>query len=109
MLGEKIKEYRDKRGFSRIELGRLCGFGRDAEKIIAGFERNEGFPDLEKLKKIAEVLCVPLEVLCPVPCRECPYRNKRVVIHLEDDPGYETEVKDYREPDDEGFLYDNLD
>ena len=109
MIGEKIKEYRERRGYSREELGRLCGFGRTSEDVIARFERDEGFPDLEKLKKIAEVLYVPLEVLCPVPCRECPYKKKRVVIHLEDDPGYETEVKIYGEPDDEGFLYDNLD
>ena len=72
MIGEKIKEYRERRGYSREELGRLCGFGRNSEDVIARFERDEGFPDLEKLKKIAEVLYVPLEVLCPVPCRECP-------------------------------------
>lgn len=76
LIGEKIKEYRDRRGYSREELGRLCGFGRNSETIIAGYERDEGFPDLEKLKKIAEVLYVPLEVLCPVPCRECPYGKK---------------------------------
>ena len=35
--------------------------------------------------------------------------EKRVIIHLEDDPGYETDVKDFRDPDDEGILYDNLD
>ena len=109
MIGEKIREYRDRRGYSREELGRLCGFGRDAEKIIAGFENDEGFPDLEKLKRIATALYVPLEVLCPVPCRECPYEKRRVVIHLEDDTGYETEVREYREPEDEGFLFDNLD
>lgn len=109
MIGEKIKVYRDKRGYSREELGRLCGFGENSEVIIAGFERDEGFPDLTKLKKIAEVLWVPLEVLCPVPCRECLYKKKKVVIHVEDDPGYETDVRDYENPDDEGFLYDNLD
>jgi len=76
LIGEKIKEYRDRSGYTRMELGQLCGFGSDSETVIAGFERDEGFPDLEKLKKIAEVLCVPLEVLCPVPCRECPYGKK---------------------------------
>lgn len=73
MIGEKIKEYRDRRGYSRAELGRLCGFGSNSEAIIFGFERDEGFPDLDKLERIAEVLCVPLEVLCSVPCRECPF------------------------------------
>lgn len=76
MIGEAIREYRDRRGFSREELGRLCGFGRDGAEIIARFERNEGFPDLEKLKRVAEVLSVPLEVLCPVACRECPYKKE---------------------------------
>lgn len=109
MIGEAIREYRDRRGFSREELGRLCGFGKSGAEIIAKFENNEGFPDLEKLKRVAEVLSVPLEVLCPVPCRECPYRKKKVVIHLEDDPGYETETRHYEDPDEEGFLYDNLD
>ena len=73
MVGEKIKEYRERRGFSREELGRRCGFGCDGERVISGFERDEGFPDLDKLERIAEVLCVPLEVLCSVPCRECPF------------------------------------
>lgn len=110
MIGEVIKEYRERRGLSREELGRQCGFGCDSERIIAAFERDAGFPDLEKLKKVADVLSVPLEVLCPVACMECPYTKKRrVVIHLEDDPGYETERKVYENPDDEGFLYDNLD
>ncbi len=113
MVGEKIKEYRDRRGYSREELGRLCGFGGNSETIIAGFEREEGFPDLDKLERIAEVLCVPLEVLCPVPCRSCPYRKrkqpKEAIIHLEDDPGYETDIKEYGDPDEEGLLYDNLD
>ncbi len=110
MIGEAIKEYRDIRGFSREELGRLCGFGQSGGSIIAAFERDAGFPDLEKLKKVADVLSVPLEILCPVACMECPYTKKRkVVIHLEDDPGYETERKVYDDPDDEGLLYDNLD
>lgn len=111
MIGEKIKEYRDRRGYSQKELGELCGFGSEGKALIEGFERDEGFPDLERLKRIAEVLSVPLEVLCPVACCECPYRknSKKVIIHLEDDPGYETEHRDFREPDEEGILYDNLD
>ena len=75
MIGEAIREYRDRRGFSREELGRLCGFGKSGGEIIASFARDEGLPDLEKLKLVAEALSVPLEVLCPVPCRECPYRK----------------------------------
>lgn len=35
--------------------------------------------------------------------------ERKVIIHLEDDPGYETDIKEYRDPDDEGILYDNLD
>ena len=76
MIGKAIKEYREKRGLSIKELGRRCGFGSDGERIIEAFERDEGFPDLEKLKKVAEVLWVPLEVLCPVPCREFPFEKK---------------------------------
>jgi DNA-binding helix-turn-helix protein len=76
LIGKAIKEYREKRGLSIKELGRRCGFGSDGERIIEAFERDEGFPDLEKLKKVAEVLWVPLEVLCPVPCRECPFEKK---------------------------------
>ena len=29
-----------------MELGQLCGFGSDSETVIAGFQRDEGFPDL---------------------------------------------------------------
>ncbi len=76
MIGEKIREYREGRGYSVEELGKLCEFGKDAKRIIADFEEDKGFPDIEKLKKVAEVLAVPLEVLCPVACKECPYKKQ---------------------------------
>ena len=76
LVGKKIKEYRDRKGFSRSELGAICGFRGDGESVIAMLEREEGFPDLDKLKKVAEALSVPLEILCPVPCRKCPYMEK---------------------------------
>ena len=67
----------------------------------------------ENGSRIANALDVSVEELAGAPCKGCPYRKmkqrKEVVIHLEDDPGYETKRKVYEDPDNEGFLYDNLD
>ena len=63
--------------------------------------------------KLTDELSISVEELAGVQCKGCPYRrmkqHKKVVIHLEDDLGYETERKVYEDPDDEGILYDNLD
>ena len=80
---------------------------------IAQYENGSRIPKNEILNRIASALGVTVEEIAGVECRGCPYRKRKqpqkAIIHLEDDPGYETDVKEYGDPDEEGLLYDNLD
>lgn len=79
---------------------------------IAQYENGSRIPKNEILNRIAGALGVTVEEIAGVECRGCPYRKckqpKEAIIHLEDDPGYETDIKEYGDPDEEGILYDNL-
>lgn len=112
-IGEKIKLHRKSRGLTLKALGEKAGFCNRGDVRIAQYENGSRIPKYENLKRIADALDVSIEDLAGVECRSCPYRRmmqqKKAVIHLENDPGYETDVKEYRNPDDEGLLYDNLD
>lgn len=111
-IGERIKAYRKSRGLTMRELGELAGFSNRGDVRIAQYENGSRIPKPDILQRIAKALEVSVEELVGVPCKTCPYRKtvkKSVVIHLEDDPGYETETRSYEDPEDEGFLYDNLD
>ena len=112
-IGEKIKFHRKSRGLTLKALGEKAGFCNRGDVRIAQYENGSRIPKYENLKRIADALDVSVEDLAGAECRSCPYRRmmqqKKAVIHLEDDPGYEIEVKNHGEPDEEGFLYDNLD
>lgn len=112
-IGEKIKLHRKSRGLTLKALGEKAGFCNRGDVRIAQYENGSRIPKYENLKRIADALDVSVEDLAGVECRSCPYRRmmqqKKAVIHLENDPDYETDVKEYRNPDDEGLLYDNLD
>lgn len=111
--GEKIKMYRKSKGLTLNKLGILAGFPNRGDVRIAQYENGSRIAGPDILCRIAKALDVSVEELAGVQCKGCPYRrmkqHKKVVIHLEDDPGYETETRSYEEPDDEGLLYDNLD
>lgn len=112
-IGQSIRLYRKKRKLTLRELGELAGFDNRGDVRIAQYENGSRIPRNDILERIATALGVTVEDLAGVECRGCPYRSmsqtRHVVIHLEDDPGYETERKVYENPDDEGLLYDNLD
>lgn len=113
LVGEKIKFYRKSHGLTLKELGELSGFYNRGDVRIAQYENGSRIPKYDTLKRIADALGVSVDELAGVECRRCPYRKRRqppkVIIHLEDDVGYEMNVKEYGDPDDEGILYDNLD
>lgn len=112
-VGEKIRLYRKRRGLTQKALGEKAGFRNRGDVRMAQYESGRRIPKYDILIRIADALDVSVEDLAGVECRTCPYRRmmqqKIATIHLEDDPGYETEVGNHWEPDDEGFLYDNLD
>lgn len=112
-IGDKIKFYRKSLGLTQKALGEKAGFRNRGDVRMAQYESGRRIPKYDILKRIADALDVSVEDLAGVECRSCPYRRimqqKKAVIHLQGDPGYETEVREHREPDDEGFLYDNLD
>lgn len=111
--GEKIKQYRKSKGLTLNKLGILAGFTNRGDVRIAQYENGSRIPGPDILCRIADALEVSVEELAGAPCRGCPYRKMKqcndVVIHLDDDSGYETETRSYEDPDDEGLLYDNLD
>lgn len=59
-LGERIRSYRKQRQLSQAELGRLTG---SHPRLISKYENGEAAPSVEKLKKLAEALRVPTDVL----------------------------------------------
>lgn len=112
-IGEKIKQYRKSKGLTLNKLGVLAGFTNRGDVRIAQYENGSRIPGPDILCRIAKALDVSVEELAGTPCRGCPYRKMKkrtdVAIHLDDDPGYETETRSYGDPDSEGILYDNLD
>lgn len=112
-IGQNIRLYRKKQKLTLRELGELSGFDNRGDVRIAQYESGSRIPGNDILERIAKALDVAVEDLAGVECRSCPYRRvlqcKHAVIHLEDEPGYETERTVYEDPDDEGTLYDNLD
>lgn len=52
-IGEKIKEFRQKRGLSQKQLGELCGM---ADSAIRRYENGRAKPKLETLERIIEAL-----------------------------------------------------
>lgn len=111
--GEKIKFYRKKRGLTLKELGLKSGYLNHGDVRIAQYENGSRYPRLETLERIAKSLDISVSVLIEADCRRCPYRKeagkREVYHHLEDDLGYETDNKRYKDSEEEGFLYDNLD
>lgn len=111
--GEKIKFYRKKRGLTLKELGLKAGYMNRGDVRIAQYENGSRYPRLETLERIAKSLDISACELIVSDCIRCPYRKKagkrEVLHHLEDDLGYETDIKRYEDSDEEGLLYDNLD
>lgn len=59
-LGDRIKKYREIRGFSQERLGRLLGVSREA---VSQWESNDTEPRPKRVRQIATALGVPYPVL----------------------------------------------
>jgi len=69
-VGERIKEFRKKKGLTQAELGALLGV---SQQMIGQFENSLTPPKIETLQKIASALNVPVTQLIPLsPSTEQP-------------------------------------
>jgi len=59
-VGQKIREIRNEKNITQVELGYRCNFEQPS---IARIEAGRTNPNLLTLKKIAEALDVPIEEL----------------------------------------------
>lgn len=59
-IGENIRLHRKEKGITQKKLAELVSLN---EVTIRGYEAGKYKPKIENLKKIADVLCVPLEAL----------------------------------------------
>jgi len=60
IVGERLRDIRQKRGFSQRELAKRCGLGENALYI---YENNKGDPNLDSLMSIANELRVSTDYL----------------------------------------------
>ena len=106
MVGERIRYYRKRQKMTLRELGEKSGFENRGDVRIAQYENGSRVP---------KALGIPPEELFCENCRKCMflknyYRKKRK-SHTTFDMGIEEDnsYREYKNPDDEGILYDNLD
>lgn len=62
-LGENIRVFRIAKGMTQVELGKKCGM---ADSQIGAYERGEVFPKEKNIRRIAEALGVPYEIIATV-------------------------------------------
>lgn len=109
-VGENIKKYRNKKGFTQPKLGKIIN---KSESSIRKYESNDVIPSIEILKEIAKALEVDLTLLLGNDIKEATTnftlisRNKsieqeittlkhiREIIKICDDLGYENCFKFY--------------
>jgi transcriptional regulator with XRE-family HTH domain len=60
VLGERLRELREKRGLSQADFGKRTGLGHS---YISGIENGQIVPDLDILEKMTTALSVPLYTL----------------------------------------------
>ena len=62
-IGQNIRYYRKKRGYSQEKLAELAAIN---DKLISFYETDKQLPSIYTLIEIADVLCVTLDQLCGV-------------------------------------------
>ncbi|KXU38693.1 hypothetical protein AXE65_12430 [Ventosimonas gracilis] len=60
-LGARIAHYRKSKGLSQAELAKACGWS--SQSRVGNYEKNTREPSLDDLKKLADVLGIPLPAL----------------------------------------------
>ena len=94
-IGQNIKEWREKRSYSQVELARLVGISANS---LYRIEKESNIPRPQTLRKIAEVLGVTPEVLLtgtetknepePEPVKEVSEMQVTESLELEAPPSY---------------------
>lgn len=65
-IGQLIAERRQALGLSRGDVGRACGYSGDcARSTPRAWERDEALPPIERVRRLAELLHVPVDALVP--------------------------------------------
>ena len=62
-IGQNIRYYRKKRGYSQEKLAELAAIN---DKLISFYETDKRLPSIYTLIEIADALCVTLDQLCGV-------------------------------------------
>lgn len=61
-LGQKLKDIREKMGLNQTEFGEMLGKSRSAYQAL---ENNQTSPPFDEIKRIAEILQIPVHDLAP--------------------------------------------
>lgn len=66
MFGKYIRECRTAAGLTQRQLGEACGYeGRSAETTVQNWEKDKQPVPLDRLRRLAVALGVPLDSLIP--------------------------------------------
>lgn len=66
MFGKYIRECRISAGLTQRQLGEACGYeGRSAETTVQNWEKDKQPVPLDRLRRLAVALGVPLDSLIP--------------------------------------------
>lgn len=92
-LGENIKKARKAAKLNQTELGRLCGWGDEAQSRVSNYELNRREPTLDDLRAISRTLGCPLaDLIEGVDDSSRPARLSRRISAL--DPGDQKRIED---------------
>ena len=65
-IAQLIYERRTALHLSRADIGRACGYtGAPARSIPARWELGQSLPPVERVRRLAAILCVPIDALVP--------------------------------------------
>lgn len=65
-IAQLITERRRALGLTRADVGRACGYAGDgARSVPRRWEQGDALPPLDRLRRLADVLRVPVELLIP--------------------------------------------
>mgnify|MGYP002684901296 CR=1 FL=1 len=74
-IGKVIRKERLDRNMTQKELGLLLGYGEDSAQVrVSSFERGQKAPR-KKIKKLAELLGIPIELLIDPPRQMGDYQS----------------------------------
>lgn len=65
-IAQLITERRRALGLTRADVGRACGYvGDGARSVPRRWEQGDALPPLDRLRRLADVLLLPVDLLIP--------------------------------------------